>query len=165
MPMTEPRHSYYLDVIRRPPRKRSRNSCWPKAARARRPRRGAQARHQPSPPGLKDRHQLSRLRLFDPGADRGGQFGTDAGGQSLRPPEGFPLRHLRHVVHQGAHPGKHPAFAVAGEDGHHCQDEKGKMKVLCELAHKFFARPARIITPANRPGSSWYKTRRSGPGR
>ena len=97
-------------------------------ARAWRPRCGAQARHQPSPPRRQDRDGLSRLRPADLRGHLGRQCRPDAGGEAVRAREGLPPRHLRDVVDQGVDPGIHPALVVAREDGHHREPEEAVLQ-------------------------------------
>ena len=52
-------------------------------------------------------------------ADLGRQCRHDAGGQALRPRSRVPPRDLCDVVDPRRDPGIHPAFLVAGENGHH----------------------------------------------
>src|SRR5258708_1582424 len=98
-------------------------------ARARRSRRGAQARHQPSAAGDQDRQGPWRLRPADLRGDLRGQCRPDAGGRAVRAGEGLPVRHLRRVVDQGGDPGIHPALVVAGGDGH-LRKAQSKISVL-----------------------------------
>ena len=97
-------------------------------ARARRPRRRAQARHQPSAARRQDRHGLSRLRPADLRGRLGRQRRPDAGGQAVRARQGLPPRHLCDVVDQGVDPGIHPALVVAREDGHHREPEEAVLQ-------------------------------------
>ena len=61
-------------------------------------------------------------------ADLGGQCRHDAGGQALRSRPRLPPRDLCDVVDPRGDPGIHPAFVVAGEDGHHGGAEKAVLQ-------------------------------------
>src|ERR1700692_495465 len=98
----EPGLTHYLEEIRRSPMwERPEEYMLANAlARARRSRRGAQARHHPSAARDQDRQRLSRLRPADLRSDLRGQYRTVAGSRALRARERLPAHHLRHVVDQ-----------------------------------------------------------------
>ena len=69
-------------------------------------------------PGRQDRLRLPRLRPAAGGTDLRRQCRSDASGPQVRSGPRLPPGHLRHVVDSRRHPGIHPAFLVAGEDGY-----------------------------------------------
>jgi hypothetical protein len=70
----------------------------------------------PAPRG-QDRHGLSRLWPADRRGHLRRQCRPDAGREEVRPGQGLPPGHLRHVVDPRLDPGIHPALVVAGEMG------------------------------------------------
>ena len=97
-------------------------------ARARRPRRRAQARHLASASRRQNRHGLPRLRPADRRSHFRGQCRPDAGGAAIRAREGLQARHLRDVVDPGVDSRIYPAFVVARENGHHRQPEEAVLQ-------------------------------------
>ena len=89
--------------------------------------------------------------LPDLRGDLGGQCRPDAGGQAFRTRKGLPPRHLCDVVDQGGDPGIHPAFVVAGEDGHHREPEEAVLQPAQGQEQDLRPRRGR---PASRPGEA-----------